>query len=84
MNNWKLRHSFTGNATSDVQTVNGYLASGEDNDFAVTVVPDGKEYAAPLFIPRTNLFRFLTYFFHSVNVDVCCEKKSVVNLSKFL
>ena len=26
MNNWKLRHSFTGNATSDVQTVNGYLA----------------------------------------------------------
>jgi len=55
MNNWKLRHSFTGNATSDVQTVNGYLASGEDNDFAVTVVPDGKEYAAPLFIPRTNL-----------------------------
>lgn len=55
MNNWKLRHSFTGNATSDVQTVNGYLASGEDNDFAVTVVPDGKEYAAPLVVPRTNL-----------------------------
>lgn len=56
MNNWKLRHSFTGNATSDVQTVNGYLASGEDNDFAVTVVPDGKEYAAPLFISAPSAF----------------------------
>ena len=68
MNNWKLRHSFTGNATSDVQTVNGYLASGEDNDFAVTVVPDGKEYAAPLFIPRTNLLPYSQDFTQWQNI----------------
>jgi hypothetical protein len=55
MNNWKLRKAFTGNNTSDVQTVNGYIAAGEDNDFSVEVVPVGKEYPAPLVVPRTNL-----------------------------
>ena len=55
MNNWKLRKAFTGNNTSDVQTINGYIAAGEDNDFSVEVSPVGKEYPAPLVVPRTNL-----------------------------
>jgi hypothetical protein len=53
--NWKLRKAFTGNNTSDVQTINGYIAAGEDNDFSVEVSPVGKEYPAPLVVPRTNL-----------------------------
>lgn len=54
--NWKLRKAFTGNNTSDVQTINGYIAAGEDNDFSVEVSPDGKEYAAPLFIAAPSAF----------------------------
>ena len=56
--NWKLRKAFTGNNTSDVQTINGYIAEGEDNDFSVEVSPVGKEYPAPLVVPRTNLVKF--------------------------
>ena len=43
MNNWKLRHSFTGNATSDVQTVNGYLADPAYH-LTTNVLPDSQDF----------------------------------------
>ena len=67
--NWKLRKAFTGNNTSDVQTINGYIAAGEDNDFSVEVSPVGKEYPAPLVVPRTNLVTQSEYFGIWTNVS---------------
>jgi hypothetical protein len=55
--NWKLRKAFTGNNTSDVQTINGYIAAGEDNDFSVEVSPVGKEYPAPLVVSINDFGR---------------------------
>ena len=43
MNNWKLRHSFTGNATSDVQTVNGYLADPAYH-LTTNLLPDSQDF----------------------------------------
>lgn len=67
--NWKLRKAFTGNNTTDVQTINGYIAAGEDNDFSVEVSPVGKEYAAPLVVPRTNLIDYSEYVSNNLLVN---------------